>query len=40
MAAARLAIYRVPRTGHTESWNVAPRLYDRRLTAFLHRIGA
>jgi pimeloyl-ACP methyl ester carboxylesterase len=32
--------YRVPKAGHTESWNVDPRLYDRRLTAFLHHIGA
>lgn len=32
--------YRVPKAGHTESWNVDPRLYARRLTAFLHRIGA
>lgn len=31
--------YRVPRADHTESWNVDPRLYDRRLTMFLHRIG-
>jgi uncharacterized protein len=35
-----VAYYRVPRADHTESWNVDPRLYDRRLTAFLHRIGA
>jgi len=32
--------YRVPKAGHTESWNVDPRLYERRLTAFLRRIGA
>ncbi len=32
--------YRVAKAGHTESWNVDPRLYERRLTAFLHRIGA
>jgi uncharacterized protein len=32
--------YRVPRADHTESWNVDPRLYDHRLTAFLARIGA
>ncbi len=36
----RVTFYRVPRADHTESWNVDPRLYDRRLTAFLHRIGA
>jgi uncharacterized protein len=27
--------YRVPIVGHTESWNLNPRLYDRRLQAFL-----
>ncbi|HEX2070186.1 MAG TPA: alpha/beta fold hydrolase [Thermoleophilaceae bacterium] len=27
--------YRVPRAGHVESWNVDPRLYERRLRAFL-----
>jgi acetyl esterase/lipase len=27
--------YRVPRVGHTESWNLNPRLYDRRLKRFL-----
>ena len=32
--------YRVPRADHTESWNVDPGLYERRLTAFLNRIGA
>ncbi len=32
--------YRVAKAGHTESWNVDPSLYERRLTAFLHRIGA
>ncbi len=30
--------YRVPRAGHVESWNVAPRLYEQRLTAFLSRL--
>lgn len=29
--------YRVPLAGHTEAWNVDPRLYERRLTAFLSR---
>jgi alpha-beta hydrolase superfamily lysophospholipase len=29
--------YRVPDAGHTQSWNVEPRLYERRLTAFLDR---
>ncbi|HEV3093868.1 MAG TPA: alpha/beta hydrolase [Solirubrobacteraceae bacterium] len=32
--------YRVPEAEHIESWNVDPRLYDERLTAFLARIGA
>jgi alpha-beta hydrolase superfamily lysophospholipase len=27
--------YRVPLVGHTESWNLNPRLYDRRLSRFL-----
>jgi alpha-beta hydrolase superfamily lysophospholipase len=27
--------YRVPVVGHTESWNLNPRLYDRRLQRFL-----
>ena len=27
--------YRVPIVGHTESWNLNPRLYDRRLQRFL-----
>lgn len=27
--------YRVPRAGHTEAWNVAPALYQRRLRGFL-----
>lgn len=30
--------YRVPQAGHTQSWNVDPALYDRRLTHFLLRI--
>ena len=32
--------YRAPEAGHTEAWNVNPTLYNRRLTAFLRRIGA
>ncbi|HYM45609.1 MAG TPA: alpha/beta fold hydrolase [Solirubrobacteraceae bacterium] len=32
--------YRVPKAGHTEAWNVAPGPYERRLTAFLSRVGA
>jgi hypothetical protein len=35
-----VTFYRVPKAGHAESWNVGPRLYDSRLKAFLHRIGA
>lgn len=27
--------YRVPEAGHTQSWNVDPKLYERRLGAFL-----
>lgn len=27
--------YRLPRAGHTESWNVDPGLYERRLASFL-----
>lgn len=30
-----VTFYEVPRAGHTESWNVDPAVYDRRLTAFL-----
>jgi len=32
--------FRVPEAGHTEEWNVDPRLYERRLGAFLRRAGA
>ena len=32
--------HRSPRAGHTEAWNVEPRLYERRLTAFLARLGS
>ena len=31
--------YRVPQAGHTEAWNVAPRLYEHRLTRFLSRVA-
>lgn len=37
---ARVTYHRVPDAGHVQSWNVAPRLYERRLAAFLRRIGA
>lgn len=30
-----ITYYRVPTVGHTESWNLNPRLYDRRLSQFL-----
>lgn len=30
--------YRVPHAGHVESWNVEPRLYERRLRTFLGAI--
>jgi alpha-beta hydrolase superfamily lysophospholipase len=30
--------FRVPDAGHTESWNVNPQLYERRLKAFLGRV--
>jgi uncharacterized protein len=32
--------HRVARAGHTESWNVDPKLYERQLAAFLVRAGA
>jgi uncharacterized protein len=32
--------YRVRRADHVESWNVDPKLYERRLAAFLQRVGA
>ncbi len=31
--------YRAPRAGHVEAWNVDPRLYESRLTAFLGRLA-
>lgn len=31
--------FRVPEAGHTEEWNVDPRRYERRLDAFLRRVG-
>jgi alpha-beta hydrolase superfamily lysophospholipase len=31
--------YAVPKAGHTQSWNVDPALYDRRLRHFLLQIG-
>jgi pimeloyl-ACP methyl ester carboxylesterase len=32
--------YRAPDAGHVEAWNVDPRLYERRLDAFLSRLRA
>ena len=32
-----VTLHRVPEAAHTQSWNVAPRLYERRLRAFLER---
>jgi pimeloyl-ACP methyl ester carboxylesterase len=32
-----VTFYAVPQAGHTESWNVAPSLYDKRLTDFLEK---
>jgi uncharacterized protein len=34
----RVTYYRVPRAGHTEAWNVNPKLYERRLEAFLRSL--
>jgi uncharacterized protein len=31
----RVEYHRLPEAGHTESWNVDPRLYERRLEAFI-----
>ncbi|HEX5990216.1 MAG TPA: alpha/beta fold hydrolase [Solirubrobacterales bacterium] len=35
----QVTYFRVPEAGHTEEWNVDPRLYERRLGAFLLRVG-
>jgi alpha-beta hydrolase superfamily lysophospholipase len=35
-----VTFYTAPRAGHTQSWNVNPVLYDRRLRRFLLQIGA
>jgi pimeloyl-ACP methyl ester carboxylesterase len=35
---SRVIYFRVPKAGHTQSWNVAPHLYDRRLWGFLLQI--
>jgi pimeloyl-ACP methyl ester carboxylesterase len=34
----RVTYFRVPQAGHTEAWNVHPRVYERRLESFLRRI--
>jgi pimeloyl-ACP methyl ester carboxylesterase len=36
----RVSFFPAPDADHTEAWNVAPELYERRLGAFLGRIGA
>ncbi len=33
-------LYRVPEAGHTQSWNVDPRLYERRLRTFLKSLDS
>jgi pimeloyl-ACP methyl ester carboxylesterase len=35
----RVTYFRVPEAGHTEEWNVDPRLYERRLGNFVQRVG-
>ena len=35
-----VTLHRVPDAGHTQSWNVAPRPYERRLGAFLTGLSA
>jgi uncharacterized protein len=32
--------YSTPEAGHVEAWNVAPRLYERRLSRFLARVAS
>lgn len=34
-----VTLYRVPQADHTQSWNVAPRLYERRLARFLRQLN-
>lgn len=34
-----VTLYRTPKAAHTQSWNVNPRLYERRLRAFLERLS-
>lgn len=34
-----VTFYAVPRAGHTQSWNVDPRLYEQRLGRFLNEIA-
>ena len=36
----RVTFYRAPGADHAEAWNVDPKLYERRLGAFLRGIGA
>jgi uncharacterized protein len=34
----RVTYFRVPEAGHTEAWNVDPKLYELRMSAFLDRV--
>jgi alpha-beta hydrolase superfamily lysophospholipase len=34
-----VTVFRVPDAGHTQSWNVAPRLYERRFARFLRQLN-
>jgi uncharacterized protein len=36
----RVAFYKAPKAGHCEAWNVAPKLYERRLSVFLARASS
>lgn len=36
----RVTFYTAPKAGHCESWNVDPKLYERRLSAFLESLTA
>lgn len=36
----RVTYHRIPGAGHVEAWNVDPAVYERRVRAFLDRVGA